>query len=108
MKYQVLLSLKSNDKVFKTVICCSCDCRLKGYSLIICFRYVDTASGLEGLLAGEIMPGHLRDGIHLENQENIRLRMKPIEIPVVIWRGCVMNTTRFDQSTTATQFPRSY
>ena len=30
MIYQVLLSLKNNEKIFKTVICCSFDWRLKG------------------------------------------------------------------------------
>ena len=30
MKYQVLFSLKNNEKIFKTVICCSHDWRLRG------------------------------------------------------------------------------
>ena len=30
MKYQVLFSLKNNEKVFKTCICCSCEWCLKG------------------------------------------------------------------------------
>ena len=30
MKYQVLFSLKNNEKVFKNVICCSRDRRFKG------------------------------------------------------------------------------
>ena len=30
MKYQVLSSLKNNEKLFKTVVCCSRDWRLKG------------------------------------------------------------------------------
>ena len=34
MKYQVLLSLKNNEKIFKTVICCSRDMPLKGYIVI--------------------------------------------------------------------------
>ena len=30
MKYQVLLSLKNNEKVFMNVVCCSRDWRFKG------------------------------------------------------------------------------
>ena len=30
MKYQVLFSLKNNEKVFINVVCCSCDWRFKG------------------------------------------------------------------------------
>ena len=29
MKYQVLFSLKNNEKIFKTFVCCSRDWRLK-------------------------------------------------------------------------------
>ena len=29
MKYQVLFSLKNNEKVFVNVVCCSCDCTLR-------------------------------------------------------------------------------
>ena len=32
MKYQVLFSLESNEKVYMNVICCSCDGRFKGLS----------------------------------------------------------------------------
>ena len=31
MKYQVLFSLKNNEKLFKSVVCCSRRWRLKGY-----------------------------------------------------------------------------
>ena len=31
MKYEVLFSLKNNEKVFTNVVCCSRDWRLKGY-----------------------------------------------------------------------------
>ena len=31
MKNQVLFSLKNNDKIFKPVVCCSRDWRLRGY-----------------------------------------------------------------------------
>ena len=30
MKYQVLFSLKNNEEMFMSVVCCSCDWRLKG------------------------------------------------------------------------------
>ena len=33
MKYQVLFSLKTNEKIFKTVICCSRDWHFKGLTL---------------------------------------------------------------------------
>ena len=33
MKYQVLFSLKNNEKIFKTVVCCSCDLAPKGLSI---------------------------------------------------------------------------
>ena len=34
MKYQVLFYQKNNEKIFKTVICCSLDWRFKGYRSI--------------------------------------------------------------------------
>ena len=33
MKYQVLLSLKNNEKILKTVVCCSLDWRFKAYKI---------------------------------------------------------------------------
>ena len=30
MKYQVLFSVKNNEKVFINVVCCSCDRHFKG------------------------------------------------------------------------------
>ena len=32
--YQVLISLKNNEKVFMNAICCSCDWRFKGKCII--------------------------------------------------------------------------
>ena len=34
MKYQVLFSLKNNEKVFINVVCCSRDWRFKGYDAV--------------------------------------------------------------------------
>ena len=33
MKYQALFSLKNNEKIFKTVGCCSLDWHLKGFGV---------------------------------------------------------------------------
>ena len=38
MNYQVLFSLKNNEKIFRTVICCSRDWRLKGQGKSITFE----------------------------------------------------------------------
>ena len=35
MKYQVLFSLKNNEKVFINVVCCSRDWHFKGLTLVI-------------------------------------------------------------------------
>ena len=40
MKYQVLLSLKNNENIFKIVVCCSCDRHLKGKWVTITNEYV--------------------------------------------------------------------
>ena len=36
MKYQVLLSLKNNENIFKTVVCFCCDWRLKDQQSTVC------------------------------------------------------------------------
>ena len=38
MKYQVLFSLKNNEEVFKNVVCCSCDRRLRVKTFAITFQ----------------------------------------------------------------------
>ena len=43
MKYQVLLSLKNNENIFKTVVCSSHDWHLKGKGLY--FFRINTYSG---------------------------------------------------------------
>ena len=30
MKYQILFSMKNNEKLFMNVVCCSCDWRFEG------------------------------------------------------------------------------
>ena len=37
MKYQVLFSLKTNEEILKTVVCCSRGWRLKGYNYMYSF-----------------------------------------------------------------------
>ena len=60
MKYQVLFSLKSNEKVFMNVVCCSCDGRFKGYetvnfwpgSVAQLVRHLTNESEVLGLIPG--------------------------------------------------------
>ena len=61
MKYQAWFYQKSNEKIFKTVDCCSCDRRFNGYIGSLIYLYftgypnVGKSSVMNGLMGKKVL-----------------------------------------------------